>query len=80
MMKTEFDEYAAIEQWVRNSQPGDVRQRLVGARDSEKSDIEMAIMTFIAIGDRPDLEAAFPGFAHANPVHTFDLDTAAQAA
>ncbi len=78
-MKTEFDEYAEIEQWIRNSPPGEVMERLVGAQDSEKSDIEMAIMTFIAIGDRPDLEAAFPEFAHANPVHTFGLGTAPQA-
>lgn len=79
-MKTEFDEYAAIEQWVKNSQPGEVRQRLIGAQDSEKSDIEMAIMTFIAIGDLPELEAAFPEFAHANPVHTFGPSTAAPGA
>ena len=79
-MKTEFDEYAVIEQWVSNSEPGKVRQRLVDAQGSEKSDIGMAIMTFIAIGDRPEFEAAFPEFAHANPAHTFGPSTAAQPA
>lgn len=79
-MKTEFDEYAAIEQWVRDSSPGEVRHRLARAEGGEKSDIEMATMTFIAIGDRPELEAAFPEFAHAIPVHTFGPSTAAHAA
>lgn len=79
-MRTEFDEYVAIEQWVRDNSLGEVRHRLVGAEGSEKSDIEMAIMTFIAIGDRPELEAAFPEFAHANPAHTFGASTAAHAA
>lgn len=76
-MNTEFDEFVAIEQWVGDSSPGEVRQRLVGAEGGEKSDIEMAIMTFIAIGYRPEVEAAFPEFAHANPVHTFGPSTAA---
>lgn len=79
-MKTESDEYAAIERWVMISQPEEVRQRLIGAQGSEKSDVEMAIMTFIAIGDRPELEAAFPEFAHANPVHTFGPSAAAPGA
>jgi hypothetical protein len=68
---TEFDEYLAIEQWVKNANPSDVRLRLSNSVGNEKNNIELAIMTYIAIGDRPELEAAFPDFAHANPVHTF---------
>lgn len=73
-MHTSFDEYAATEEWVRNSTPDEIRHRLISADAGEKSDIEMSIMTFIALGDRSELEAAFPEFAHANPANEFGPD------
>lgn len=65
-MTPEFKRYQEIEEWVFKATPEAVRTEIDQATGKEREDIEMAVMTRIAIGD-PDFEAAFPEFAHANP-------------
>lgn len=65
-MTPEFKRYQEIEEWVFKGTPEAIRIRIGQATSVERTDIEMAVMTRIAIGD-PGLEAVFPEFAHANP-------------
>lgn len=65
-MTPEFKRYLGIEESVFKAAPEAVRKEMDQASVQDREHIKMAVMTRIAIGD-PELEAAFPEFAHANP-------------
>ena len=57
------------EEAVSDRPAEEVRALFAVLSKSARRDLRCAIMTAIALGDRADLEAAFPELADANPNH-----------
>lgn len=60
-------DYLFIEDFVDNSSSEVIRQSYDLAEDQEQEDWRIAIMVAISMGDRKDLEVAFPKLSVANP-------------
>lgn len=62
-------DYLEIEQIVESSDASSVRKKFDAASGEEWENWKMAIMVWIANGERQDLEQEFPDLAGANPAN-----------